>query len=335
VEPRRYTFVTIVFEREYEFLWLQARSFRLYCPAEMIAAIVVVENTARVMPEATRRCILAEYGDLAGLVRFVRSTDLALDPGMARGWQTQQLAKLLVAEIVHTDRYVSLDAKNHLVYRLQRAFLETGSGKGRVRALDYTDNALRPNFENVMAFMGLDADAHRRSFTQSSTPYMLHTQIVRRMLDGLATREGMPFPRLFIENGLTEYLLYAAWVETEEGGIARHYDTYPQHNPIVWFHKVDAEGCRETIALTDPVLAPFFAVHRSAMVGFGAESARIVADFWKARGLFGSREDGLRYIAGFRRRHMVRQWAALPRQLAGRAVRRLRIVLGMQSATDP
>ena len=43
--------------------------------------------------------MIAEYGDLAGIVRFVRDTSLGV-VGHADGWVTQQVLKLLVANIV-------------------------------------------------------------------------------------------------------------------------------------------------------------------------------------------------------------------------------------------
>src|SRR5215469_10750422 len=41
----KFTFVTVVFEAEYDLLSLQARSMRLYCPLEIVQGILVIDNS--------------------------------------------------------------------------------------------------------------------------------------------------------------------------------------------------------------------------------------------------------------------------------------------------
>src|SRR5262245_65860 len=187
-ELQRYTFATVVFERECALLALQARSLRIYCPRDLIAAIIVIDNSERGLPDATCRELLAEYGDLAGIVRFVPATSVA-STERAKGWQSQQLLKLLVANIVETERYVVLDAKNHLVTPLGRQHFEASDGRASVQAHGYRRHLMRPYLERVLDFLDLDPEPLLDRFPQTTTPFTLYSTIARQMTRELSRRE--------------------------------------------------------------------------------------------------------------------------------------------------
>src|SRR5215813_7779226 len=115
----KFTFVTVVFEAEYDLLSLQARSMRLYCPLEIVQDILVIDNSRTPISLNRQDRIRREYGHLSHFVQFVRYEQLAKMPC---GWWTQQVAKLLVSRIVQSKKYVVLDAKFHLIRELSREF---------------------------------------------------------------------------------------------------------------------------------------------------------------------------------------------------------------------
>src|SRR5262245_12520124 len=96
----KFTFVTVVFEAEYDLLSLQARSMRLYCPLEIVQGILVIDNSRTPISLNRQDRIRREYGHLSHFVQFVRYKQLAKMPdgevlrllGIWRGWYTQQVA---------------------------------------------------------------------------------------------------------------------------------------------------------------------------------------------------------------------------------------------------
>src|SRR5947207_402930 len=137
----KYTLVTVAHRDDLKFLHLQARSLQLYLSRDLAAEILVVKNPrakqATKWPGSLRR----EYGDLADLVRFIEAKEIAEIPAAASGWFSQQILKLMVSQVVNTDRYLLLDAKNHLVFPLTRNFLEAGH-KIRSRLVNFEGHPL-------------------------------------------------------------------------------------------------------------------------------------------------------------------------------------------------
>jgi hypothetical protein len=134
MSARTYTFVTVVFEAEYDLLALQARSMRLYCPLELIDSIFIVENSQHPATPGKRSKIMAEYGHLSKFVKFLMASEIANIEG-TEGWWGQQILKLMVAQTVRSERYLVLDAKSHLIFKLTREFLEAPDGRARIRGL--------------------------------------------------------------------------------------------------------------------------------------------------------------------------------------------------------
>ena len=74
---QKYTFVTVVFEAEYDLLLMQARSMGMYCPLEVVELVVIIDNFDRPLSLSQQSRIKAQYGCLADVVQFIRSRELA------------------------------------------------------------------------------------------------------------------------------------------------------------------------------------------------------------------------------------------------------------------
>ncbi len=107
------TIVTVAYEGDRLALLLQAKSLGLYGGGAGIVEVIVVENASAGVRLNWRPELLAAYGSLAPVVRFVPSPEVAALP-QAEGWWTQQVLKLEVARLVGTADYLLLDAKHHL-----------------------------------------------------------------------------------------------------------------------------------------------------------------------------------------------------------------------------
>lgn len=151
--PRRYSFVTIWFEGDAGLLDLQARSMRQYC-RDLIEEIIIVDNSSQ---GATRwqGGLLHQYGDLANQVQFIHAADIAAIPKQTDGWLSQQVLKIKIAYVVRSDRYVALDAKNHLVSALTREFLESSTGQPRTNGYSYVDQPMLEYLERTLDYLGL------------------------------------------------------------------------------------------------------------------------------------------------------------------------------------
>jgi len=307
----KFTFVTVVFEAEYDLLSLQARSMRLYCPLEIVQGILVIDNSRTPISLNRQDRIRREYGHLSHFVQFVRYKQLAKMPdgevlrllGIWRGWYTQQVAKLLVSRIVQGKKYVVLDAKTHLIRELSREFLESPDGRLRTIMCDYRAHPLRPHLETVLRYLSIDADLER--FPTTEPPFSFYTEIVRTLITHLSSEQNRPFEDVFLEHGLTEFCLYMGFIVRSGLALDSLYEFDQPSCSTIWVHIADEQGCRDAVRSAIGAKAPFFGVHRLAIARFKAESIRIVAEFWSDCRLFPSADAAQSFLVAFRRKYLV------------------------------
>lgn len=320
------TLVSVVFEAEFELQRLQARSIARYAPPSVIGAIVVIDNTARGLPAAKRDALIAEYGQLAVAVRVLRPGEITRVPG-ATGWRSQQVLKLAVAELIDTDSYVVLDAKNHLIAPLIAGFFLSDGGTPRANAYSYESHPLRKDLEHVLRYLGLEPRDHVPHFTATVTPFVFRTSAVRGMMRQISHASGNSFPDEFIGHDLTEFFLHAGWLIREHGSIDGDYDLSLQRSPVLWPKAATPEGTAAAIA--EAAGATFFSVHRRALGTLDDESRELLATFWTDRALFADVAAARTFIANYtavydtlmraqHRRDLPRKILALPRTLRRR-----------------
>jgi len=235
-------------------------------------------------------------------VRVLHRREVATLP-RTTGWRSQQVLKLSVARLVSTARYVVLDAKNHFVAPLTAAFLETPDGRPRTFVNDYTNHPLRPNFERVLRYVGLEPGDHLRSFGPTTTPFTLITEVVRALVRDVEARAGCAFPREFVRQDLTEFILYSSWLVASGTPLPQAYALDQPRCPTVWPRSADAAGVERAVEESDGRDAPLFAVHRRALAVLDAPTSGMLADFWVERGLFPSAADALRFVTEFQAGH--------------------------------
>jgi hypothetical protein len=302
-----YTFVTVTHRGDHGLLRLQARSLARYLDPDLATELVVVDNPERA-GEARRRELLADYGPLAPKVRFLEARDVVEAPLQMAGWWSQQVLKLLVADQVSTERYVVLDAKNHLVFPLARDFFESPSGQLRSRLEDYSRHPLLPWLRKTVGYFGLRLLPPLR-FLPTTTPFALDTALVREVVDYLESRERAPFPEAFMRGGgsFTEFFLVVAYVMASRRDVASYWELSADWSPALWAHASEEDVLR-TVARIDERETPFFALHRRLLPMLSPASRAAVADLWWRRGLYGSPAAALDALGGDLRSDT--QWAA-------------------------
>jgi hypothetical protein len=291
---RRYSFVTVGFEGDAGLLNLQARSMRMFCPPELIEEIIIVDNSS---PGSRnwRDELLHQYGNHAGFVRIVPAASIVAISKDTNGWLTQQILKIKVASIVRSERYVILDAKNHLIARLGLEFLETPTGQPRANGYPYFDHFMRQYLERTLDYLGIDPKPHISWFIRTHTPFIMLTNEASELVRNVEQREARPFASVFLDRKLSEFFLYSGFL-VSKGTLQQIYDLTQTHEPQVWPENADEQGCAEAIRNAEQTGCPFITVHRRALAKMNKNGQTLLADFWHSRGLFASTKDGLRFL---------------------------------------
>ena len=297
------TLVTVVFEPELPLLLLQARSMSRYLEPDFVAGILVIDNTARGIPPRLWSSILGEYGALAPVARLLRADDVAVVP-RATGWNSQQVLKLAIARSIDTDRYITLDAKNHFIRPSGRADFEAPDGRPYGNFHGYEKHPLRPAFERVFRYLSLDPEASVGHFTATATPFVHFTAPTVELQDYVEGRSGTSFAEAFIAERFTEYFLSSAWLVAQGAILDEVYDPAGIECPAVWPKGASIAGVRamiDAVEAKDPALV---SVHRTPLARMDRPGTAALVDFWVQHGLFASPRAARSFVRRYRARYL-------------------------------
>jgi Family of unknown function (DUF6492) len=296
-DAKTYTLVTVVHRADYPLLRLQARSLGRYLLPGLSDEIWVIANQGLQRLSNWQEPLLQDYGSLADRVRFLDAVDVAAIPPATTGWASQQILKLMVANLVTSDHYVVLDAKNHLVFPLQLEFFEVGS-KLRSTQRNYRGHPMRGSLEGSLRYFDIEEHQLIGSFLPTITPFVFPTHLVRTLVDTVAERERCQFPASFESLGTTEFLLFGAYLCSLPGGIEEVYDLSNHACPVVWTSTAAQgfEGVEPVVARVRDERLPFFTIHRHAFPLLDQRSREAVAALWSSRHFFDSAAEGLRFL---------------------------------------
>jgi len=283
---RKYTIVTVAFEGDIELMDLQARSMKLYCDPSLIEEIIVIDNFTKQKPKRWEETLLSAYGHMARKVRIIPAAELAKTHDLS-GWLSQQVLKLAVSNVIKTDRYVILDAKNHLIKPLVRDFLETSEGKIRINGYGYAAHPLRPHLERTCAYAKLDPTGPLEKFVRTSTPFTMITSVAKAIVDNIEEAEKEDFALVMRKHGFTEFFLYAATL-AKVGVLHDLYEWNQPFSPDIWkWGAQDLKVIQEAIEKAEKdTTGPFFSVHRGAIPLLIPAGRDKICDLWSARSLF-------------------------------------------------
>lgn len=321
----RHAVVTVVFEPEVPLLELQLRSLQQLAPTGLLEEVVVIDNTRRGLAPAVVDGLAA--GMPRHRLRVLRPGDVVALPA-AGGWRRQQLLKLFVARRLGAERYLVLDAKNHLVGPLTTGFLEDRQGRPRHSAHGFEGHPLRPALERTVGFFGLDAAPRVARYPATVTPVVLETACVLDLLDRLVPGPPGPardraFVRTFLDHDLTEFFLCSAWLEHRGEDLADVLDLSRDRAPVVWPKGTAPDSVRATLA---SATGPFFGVHRRALATLPPDSRDLLAAFLTDRGLFADRPAADAWLGRARAAAAARdawaEWLSVPGRAVAAARRR-------------
>jgi hypothetical protein len=267
----------------------------MYCPDELVAEIIIVDNSEPCTGSRWRRDLSVQYGRFADRVRFIPASELSEMPAGTGGWYSQQVLKLKIADVIKTARYVLLDSKNHLVSSLRRDFLETGEGVPRSNGYAHVDKLMRTFLERTLRYLGINPALHFDWFPRTATPFTMLTSTTRELIRFLESREEKPFAAAFLEHKFSEFFLYSGYLEMN-GVLRTSYEFNQPHSAQIWEETADKNGCTEAIQNHYRTGSPFMSIHRKAIKKLDRTAQLIMAGFWQERGLFPSIGDGLRFL---------------------------------------
>ncbi|QIK65367.1 hypothetical protein G7072_02555 [Nocardioides sp. HDW12B] len=329
----RLTFVSVVFGPEVPLLRLQARSFAAFAHPDVVAEVIVLDNTAGGMARKEQQALVADFGVHGPSVRVLRGREVMKVPATT-GWRSQQVLKLGIAEQVGTPRYVVLDAKNHLVAPLGGDFFEAPDGRIRMGLPhSYAAHSLRPSLERVLTYLGLDLSLVDR-FTTTATPFVLDTATVRSLVEELGAPTGRSFAEEFLDHDLTEFFLYSGWVRAS-GPWEELFDFQPVECPVLWPRNATEEGVAAVSWWVSERGTPFLGVHRRALLRLDPAGLEALASMWADAGLFVSAEDAATFITDFRRSCVRAERRAHLREAPGALRQRLRRLRGSTGTPRP
>lgn len=294
----RIAIVCVFYEAEGELCALLADSLARFVNPDLVSEIVVLNNardTAR--GQAIFAAEIAPRLARCGLpVRCLDPGDLGLPVfGANQGYMAQQVLKLEVARHLAAPFYLLFDAKNHLLRALHREDVFAADGRPRShwsRFGGYLQTCLRES----LAVFGL-APADGASYLPTVTPYLLVTDVVRAMLDGIARDRGCDLAGLLRANDRrTEFLLYCGYV-LRHYGIETLYAMGPKPYATLFARWPETpEDVAAVIASAGRPEIHSFGLHVRRFARLRPEEAGQIAALWRARGLFPDLAAGLKFI---------------------------------------
>lgn len=258
----------------------------LYCPARLVDEVLIIENFDAGAAVDWRAGLLSDYGVLADRVRFIAADAVVAIDARHGGWWRQQLLKICAAKVITASRYLVLDAKNHLFRPLELTFLEAQDGRPKLNGYGFERHSLRDALIRTLAYLGVDATPFIPHFTRTSTPYLMLREVSCDIIKYVEAREGAAFAEVFLSRRLTEFFLYAGFLQSQ----GRLQSTYAMTQPFcaqIWGFSSGLEGVREALAKAREAKGgPFLAVHRLALAEMELPARSLLAAFWQEAGLF-------------------------------------------------
>ena len=286
-----FTFVTVAHSVDEEALCFQARSMARYLPEYMVSDILVVDNSDA-SGTLNHTKVVAHYGPLKASVSFLSNRDIT-PAKVGSGWLAQQVLKLQIAERVKTPKYILLDAKNHIVFPLEREFLETKDGKLLSYYGNFSKHPLDHCLRRVLEYLDL-SPTHMTKFPPTGTPFTMVTKLVLEMMHYLECREKRPWWETFLEGRFTEFLegrfteffVYSGYLILTHQ-LHSNYSFQESVESTIWETNQFPDDVRRAIARTEEKRLPFFSIHRRAIPLLDNQSKAMLAAFWKRRELEG------------------------------------------------
>lgn len=289
--------VTICFLDELKMLQMQARSIVLHLDERLVGRYIVIVNDDRLDEcfEFIETVVKPELSWLAPKLLVVAPGELGLAQQGA-GWSTQQILKLAVSRMVGEAHYLILDAKNHFIRNVRISDLfDQATGKPRARV--YQSSGARTQWlENGLRYFGVDHRLAKQQSGATVTPYLVVTDLVRRMLGEMDGKHQGGVAGYFSETDedqrSSEFFLYYAFIAARCGSYADIYSCdLPAQATLFTQHPRTKDKLERIMKSAERGVSFMFAVHRRRLAALDPALRERVLALWKKAGLIGPGEE--------------------------------------------
>lgn len=271
---------TVTFEGDLRLTVLQALSIdRLFNLGGVTEYVVVLNGAGNALLEAEFRKHLEGRisAELRDRLRVITTPDLPRG-GDGSGWYGQQTIKLALCDVVASDAYLMLDAKNHFIRPSSiDDFFHDGKPITQL-------TATTPNWTKYVraSLMALDVFTEDRlsKMMPTVTPYLMLTNEVANTVSRLEQRFGLPLDRAIRKTGgATEFFLYYAH-------LASTYDEIPYANrpslTRTLFTQWPQDHGRALEMIADAVEqnVPMFGLHRNRLPQLSRSQMDAIKQMW-------------------------------------------------------
>ena len=298
IAARDLEIVTIVFDQEIELFRLQARSLARNLSSEFRRIHVVMNEFGHSSLRAEVAAIVeAEFGSFEReRVQIWSSRDL-LSVSDSRGWLTQQILKLKMASHVEAEKYVVLDAKNHLIRKTGVASFIASDGRPYM-ARTWNCMPLKEYIIGSLKTFRLDADIADQLTMPSITPFVLYTKAVLNMITEIENIQNLSFDECFLsgKENVSEFGLYAAFFIKNNISLESAYWCDKTICTTLWRQWASTEERQlkqlANLSHDDMVM---LGLHRNSFSPMSDQARKTIFKIWVDSGLFEEGSDAAAY----------------------------------------
>lgn len=221
--------ITVVYKTEIPLLEIQAKSIDIYFQNSQLNSIKIIINDDDDVVNLIDKSWWGKFSDKVNVIPI----SIFGYKVRIKGWENQQLLKILGAGRSTAEWSVVLDAKTFFVKNVTPNLLIDDSG--RVCA-----NSLLPQsvFESAINFVeDFFQIKLEKIIGPGGVPFFFHTATVREMILECEKRSQQPFIEFFQQNVcypnlITEFYLYSAFVKYKHGSFSQLYAEKQKWNCI-------------------------------------------------------------------------------------------------------
>jgi hypothetical protein len=209
-------FVTIVYNDaiELNLLKLQALSFS-YVDASLVNNIYIMYNDSGIL---NRDDIVTYYPeDFRDKVSIVYLTDVCATASETKSsWYSQQVMKLLIANLVKSNYYLVLDGKNHFIRNITRS--EYFDNDDKPRLFVYNPGKMLQLYYNCLEYYKIKCPFNYKDGINNklltTTPYLMNKYDVLEMMQYIEHKEKESLIHFFMKNNTKycEFYLYSTYL---------------------------------------------------------------------------------------------------------------------------
>lgn len=274
------TIATITFEGDLRLTVLQALSIDRLFDVEGVQEYLVVLNGSdnELLGTEFQRHLKGRIStNLRDKLRLISTPDLPRG-GDGRGWYGQQTLKLALCDLVQTDAYLMLDAKNHFIRpsRIEDFFYD---GKPITQLTPTTPNWTKYVRASLTA-LDVFTEDRLSQMMPTVTPYLMLTKEVASTARRLEQKFGLPLDKAIRKTGgATEFFLYYAHLVSAFDNIP--YSNRPSLTRTLFTQWPQDHGkVIDMISEAVEQNVPMFGLHRNRLPQLSRYQMDAIKDMW-------------------------------------------------------